>query len=232
MLDAFDYVICCTSQSTEWKGGLEIIIPGRPWAVWGTWAPLLSVRETGSRPKKRMAEFGKVIETSVIWVWAQSLVCSCQYAKAETWVLAVQARQTSRYGKLGNERHLHVCIPNTRLRLMKLIPDHWLCQRSHPYTQGTFRRKAGPNLQILDYSDYNLVGLGKVELTVATSVFWNNREEIALFYVKAFQIFENSFYSCLLSFLPLAKHTWFLQLRECDTPDWAGNSRWGPGTPQ
>lgn len=88
-----------------------------------------------------------------------------------------------------------------------------------PCISGMYQHEAGPSLQILDHSGYNLVGLWKAELTAATSVFWNNREEIALFSMKALQIFENSFYSCLLSFLPLAKHTQFPQLRECDAPD-------------
>lgn len=116
---------------------------------------------------------------------------------------------------LGNERHLHVCVPNTRLRfrITKLIPDHWQWGKSSQFTQGLFWQKSGPSLCILDFSCYNLAGLTHSFRISLTLIFWSNGEDISLFDGTSPQIFANSFYNCLLSFFfffPLAKHIQFL----------------------
>lgn len=137
---------------------------------------------------------------------------------------------------LGNEQHLHVYISHTRLRhrTIKLIPDNWLCSKVPDIFKVCSDTRQGQACVFWTSVLLHPSRPGKVWLTCSSSVcpvlvFSSNPKEVSFFHRKSLQIFENSFYNCPLSFLPLAKHIQFLQPLEMRGSKWSLlYSRWKP----
>lgn len=111
---------------------------------------------------------------------------------------------------VGNERHWHVYIPNgsLRLRITKLIPDHWCRKKKVPGVfKGIFltQNRVKPIYHSVDISDWTYQFWGRYDWLMAFNislilVSWNNGK-FPFSIGNPFRYLKTRFYNCLLAFL-------------------------------